>query len=240
MAIAASYGGIEGSASESRRWSACFAAILALHVAGLWLALTFAPATEPFSAGPPPVAMIELAPVVAPPVAAPAPPPEPMPPPPPLEQTAPPTPAPVVPVPLPSKPKPQRRPPPRHEPQPLATPAPPVEAPPTPAPPAQAIAPRPSNAVPNWQSALLARLERYKRYPSLAQSRHQQGVAQLRFTMDRQGHVLSAQIAKSSGYESLDDETLALVHRAEPLPPPPAEVPGETLSLTVPVQFFLK
>jgi protein TonB len=58
--------------------------------------------------------------------------------------------------------------------------------------------------------------------------------------MDRQGHVLSAQIAKSSGYESLDDETLALVHRAEPLPPPPAEVPGETLSLTVPVQFFLK
>jgi protein TonB len=58
--------------------------------------------------------------------------------------------------------------------------------------------------------------------------------------MDRQGHVLSAQIAKSSGYDALDDETLALIHRAEPLPPPPPEVAGETVALTVPVQFSLK
>src|SRR5262249_27052737 len=158
------------------------------------------------------------------------------PPPPPIEETAPPTPAPIVTVPLPPEPKPVRRPSPRREPPPImAAPAPPLEAPPTPAPPAPAVAaPQPSNAVPTWQSTLLARLEQFKRYPSLAQFRHQQGVVQLRFTMDRQGHVLSAQIVKSSGYDSLDDETLALIHRAEPLPPPPAEVAGATLSLTVP------
>lgn len=240
MAIAGSDWGIETSVSGSRRWGACFAAILALHVAALWLALAFWHEAEPLQAGSPPVAMIELAPLpVAPPIVTPAPPPEPVTPPP-LEETAPPTPAPIVAVPLPPKPKPLRHPSP-HQPPPIMTAPEPVEAPPTPARGASAVsAPRPSNAVPNWQSALLARLEQFKRYPNLAQFRHQQGVVQLRFTMDRQGHVLSAQIAKSSGYDSLDDETLALIHRAEPLPPPPADVPGATLSLTVPVQFSLK
>jgi protein TonB len=241
MAIAVSDWEIETSASGSRRWSVCFAAILALHVAGLWLAIAYWQAAEPVPAGTPPIAMIELAPLpVAPPVVTPAPPPEPVPPPPPLEQTAPPSPAPVIPVPLPPQPKPMiKRPVPREAPRVMAAPA-PAETPPIPAPPAQVSTPQPSNAVPTWQSALLARLEQFKRYPSLAQFRHQQGVAQLRFTMDRQGHVLSAQIVKSSGYDSLDDEALALIHRAEPLPPPPAEVTGATLSLTVPVQFFLK
>jgi protein TonB len=241
MTIAVSDGEIENSASGSRRWSACFAAILALHVAGLWLAIAYWQETEPLPVGAPPIAMIELAPLpVAPPVITPAPPPEPVSPPPPLEETAPPSPAPIVTVPLPPKPKPAVKRPPLHEtPRIMATPA-PAEAAPTPAPPAPAVSPQPSNAVPNWQSALLSRLEQFKRYPALAQFRHQEGVVQLRFTMDRQGHVLSAQIAKSSGYDSLDDETLALIHRAEPLPPPPIEVPGQTLSLTVPVQFFLK
>jgi protein TonB len=243
MAIAVSDWQIENTASGSRRWGACFTAILALHVACLWLALTFWREAEPLPPGSPPIAMIELAPLpVAPPVVTPAPPPEPVPPPPQLEETAPPTPAPIVTVPMPPEPKPVRHPPPRHEPPPImAAPAPPVEAPPTPVPPAPAVSlPQPSNAVPTWQSALLARLEQFKRYPNLAQFRHQQGVVQLRFTMDRQGNVLSAQIAKSSGYDALDDETLALIHRAEPLPPPPADVPGQTFSLTVPVQFFLK
>jgi protein TonB len=243
MAIAVSDWGFDHSASGSRRWSACFAAILVLHVVGLWLAVRFWQQSEPLPAGAPPVAMIELAPLpVAPPVVTPAPPPEPAPPPPPLEETAPPSPALIVPVPLPPQPKPVlKRPPPPHEaPRIMATPV-PSEAPPAPAPPAAAVsAPRLSNAVPTWQSALLARLEQFKRYPSMAQFRRQQGVVQLRFTMDRQGHVLSAQIVKSSGFDALDDETLALVHRAEPLPPPPAEISGTTLSLTVPVQFFLK
>jgi protein TonB len=241
MAIAVSDWGIETSASGSRRWTACFAAILALHVAGLWLALAFWQQSDLSPPGAPPIAMIELASLpVAPPVITPAPPPEPIPTPPPLEETAPPTPAPIVTVPLPPKPKPLRRPPPPHV-QPQITAAPtPIEAPPTPAPPAPAVSAQPTNAVPTWQSALLARLEQFKHYPNLAQFRHQEGVVQLRFTMDRQGRVLAAQIAKSSGYDLLDDEALALARRAEPLPPPPAEIKGDTLSLSVPIQFFLK
>jgi protein TonB len=88
-----------------------------------------------------------------------------------------------------------------------ATTAPPeVQAPPAPtvAAPAPGLAAAPSaNVVPTWQGLLLGRLERFKRYPGVAQFRHQQGVPYLRFTMDRKGKVLSARIDKSSGFDTL-------------------------------------
>ena len=98
----------------------------------------------------------------------------------------------------------------------------------------------PSNAVPTWQGELLGRLEQFKRFPPEAQEQGEQGVAYLHFTMDRDGKVLSASIAKSAGYADLDQETLALIQRAQPLPKPPPEVPGDPIALTVPVQFFLR
>jgi protein TonB len=212
--------------------------------------------------------MIDLAPLPAAPPAPPSeippgpkqeiaqpPPPEPV-----VQPTlppAPPTPAPKVEVPLPPKPKP--KPPERHRrvvlqeppklkpddkpPAPATTALPEVQAPPAPtvAAPAPGSAATPSNnAAPTWRGLLLGRLERFKRYPALAQYHRQQGVAYLRFTMNRDGRVLSAQIEKSSGYEMLDEETLALIHRAEPLPLPPPEIPGNPIELVVPVEFFLK
>lgn len=108
----------------------------------------------------------------------------------------------------------------------------------TPAP-SRAAAPS-STAVPAWQRLLLSRLEQVKRYPSAAQFRREQGVATLRFTMDRHGRVLSARIEKSSGSDALDAETLALIRRAEPLPEPPPEVTGNSIELVVPVRFHLE
>ncbi|MFS8366950.1 energy transducer TonB [Acetobacter oryzifermentans] len=91
-----------------------------------------------------------------------------------------------------------------------------------------------------WQGALLARLEKYKRYPAEAMSAHQEGAPRLHFTMDRKGHVLSAHIEKSSGHSLLDSEALALVHRAEPLPSPPESVAGDSITLTVPIEFYME
>jgi protein TonB len=91
----------------------------------------------------------------------------------------------------------------------------------------------------NWQGQLLARLQRYKRYPETARYRREEGVAQLGFTMDREGHVLTAVILRSSGSAALDAEALALVYRAEPLPPPPADMAGARLNLSVPLNFSL-
>jgi len=97
-----------------------------------------------------------------------------------------------------------------------------------------------SNALPTWQGALLAHLEKHKRYPRAAQLRRQQGVSHVAFTIDRQGRVLMQRLHKGSGHDSLDQETLDLLQRAQPLPPPPAEIAGERIDLLVPVQFFLK
>jgi protein TonB len=90
-----------------------------------------------------------------------------------------------------------------------------------------------------WQNAVLIRLESCKRYPVEAQTNGEEGIVTLHFTMNRAGAILSARIVASSGHPLLDEETLALVHRASPLPPPPAEIKGEIIPLTVPVAFYL-
>lgn len=99
--------------------------------------------------------------------------------------------------------------------------------------------PASSTAAPDWQGKLIARLIQVRRYPRSALAHRQEGIVYLHVRMDRAGHVLSADIATSSGIDALDDETLALIHRADPLPPPPAEVTGDQIDLTVPIQFSL-
>ena len=102
------------------------------------------------------------------------------------------------------------------------------------------IVPNTSDAVPTWKSRIVALLERHKRYPEAAQSRHQQGIAQVLFTLDRLGRVIHSRILRSSGASLLDEEALALLLRAQPFPPPPPEVPGERVDLSVPIRFNLK
>ena len=96
------------------------------------------------------------------------------------------------------------------------------------------------DAVPNWKSQLVARLERYKQYPSQAQSRGEQGEAQLAFSVDRNGGVHHARIVRSSGSILLDEATLALAERAAPLPPPPPEIPGAQIAIVVPIRYNMR
>ena len=87
---------------------------------------------------------------------------------------------------------------------------------------------------------MAARLERFKRYPAEAQSRGEQGVAQLTFSVDRSDAVHHARIIRSSGSNSLDAATLALVDRAAPLPPPPPEVSGAQITIVVPIRYSMR
>jgi len=96
------------------------------------------------------------------------------------------------------------------------------------------------DAVPNWKSLLVARLERNKRYPPEAQSRGEQGVAQLAFSVDRSGGVHHARIVRSSGSNLLDEATLALLGRAAPLPPPPPEIAGAQIAIQVPIRYNIR
>jgi protein TonB len=95
-------------------------------------------------------------------------------------------------------------------------------------------------AVSNWKSRLVARLERYKRIPAAAQARGERGVAQLAFSVDRSGGVHNARILRSSGSTTLDRETLALVARAQPLPPPPPEIRGGRIAIVVPIRYTMR
>ena len=94
--------------------------------------------------------------------------------------------------------------------------------------------------VASWHSKIVGLIERNKAYPPAAQGRGETGVVQLAFSIDRQGRVLASRVVRSSGHASLDQETLATVHRAQPFPPPPAELPGGKFDFTVPVKFNIR
>ena len=83
-------------------------------------------------------------------------------------------------------------------------------------------------------------LSRHKRYPRAAREQQQQGTAYLRFVVDRYGRVLSYGLARSSGIAALEEEVVALIQRAQPLPAPPAELSGARFELVAPVEFSLR
>ena len=115
----------------------------------------------------------------------------------------------------------------------------PVTAPQTAAP-TTGVASDGKAAFATYQSLLLRHLARHKQYPATARARRQQGVAYVRFSMDRQGRVISVALSRSAGAALLDGESLDLLRRASPLPAPPVDVPGDPVDLIVPVEFFIR
>jgi protein TonB len=97
-----------------------------------------------------------------------------------------------------------------------------------------------SEAVVTWRTQVLALVEKNKRYPETARSRREQGTAQVSFTLDRKGMVVSARVTQSSGSGALDEEALALLKRAQPFPAPPATFPGELVVVRQPIRFTVK
>ena len=89
----------------------------------------------------------------------------------------------------------------------------------------------------SWQQALHAHLEKKKKYPRKAKRMKKKGTPVIRFTMDRDGHVINVSLIQSSGTSSLDKEAIDLVYRAQPLIKPPSSVAGNQLSLTLPINF---
>ncbi len=239
--------------SDTARWTLCFALVLCFHVAGTAALLArWSDNTDQIANAP--VIMIELAPL---PVA-----PETLPtqlPPGPqqteaLAQPQPEKPAEKVEIKLePAKdaelsamppPKPREKPHEKKPPHKLASLA---SAPSTAEHKAERAAARAAgaisnnpNALPNWKSELVARLERYKRYPAEAQARGEFGVAQLAFSVDRNGGVHNARIVRSSGSASLDHATLTLIERAQPLPPPPPDIHGAQIAIVVPIRYSMR
>ncbi len=92
-----------------------------------------------------------------------------------------------------------------------------------------------------WSNAIGDRLNRLKRYPEASRVRLQQGLVLVDVTLLPDGRVIAATVAQSSTWAALDTEAVALVWRANPLPPPPvAYAKGRTsIVVRVPVSFTL-
>lgn len=132
-------------------------------------------------------------------------------------------------------------------PEPEADVALPMPEPPKPEPPAdekQATAPAaartPPRSVVRWTSQLAAHIEHFKRYPAAARARGDSGVATVAFTIDREGRLLHSSLVKSSGSAALDQETLAMLARAQPLPRPPDQLGDDELTFEMPVRFNVR
>jgi periplasmic protein TonB len=92
----------------------------------------------------------------------------------------------------------------------------------------------------SWQTLVMRKLQRLKRYPGGARERGEVGVALATFSVDRDGHVLARKIVHSSGHADLDNEALAMIERAQPFPAFPPSMTRKEISLTVPVRFDLR
>ena len=89
-------------------------------------------------------------------------------------------------------------------------------------------------SMPDWRNRIVAHLQRNKRFPAGVQAG---GTASVRFTIDRNGRVLSSGLAGGSGISVLDSEAVAMISRSNPFPAAPADVTGGPFSFSVPVRF---
>ncbi|MCY1526399.1 hypothetical protein D9M68_614160 [compost metagenome] len=235
--------------SRTFSWGGSLILVVGLHVGLFIWALYWRPQATPLEL-PPAAMLIELEPLAAAPKPAPPPPPEVQPEEPEPQPKLVEAPKPKLTI-APPKPKPKPRPPKPVEPKPQVKPQdnPPQETPPAPiaaaddkpAAPQQAAVSAPSQAEISWQSRLLSHLSRYKRYPEDARRRGFEGINRLRFVVDGNGKVLSYSLAGNSGNASLDRATLQMIRRAQPLPPPPAEMLNNgTVEIVAPFIYSLE
>jgi len=115
-----------------------------------------------------------------------------------------------------------------------------IQTPTLPVAPVAGAAVQPSAAARRWESGLVPHIERFQRYPAKARARGQQGVAKVAFTLDRDGWVRESHIVQSSGWPELDQESLAMLTRAQPMPKPPVQVQTSELSFVAPIRFNIR
>lgn len=242
---------------ELRRYGSAAIAIVALHVAVIAAALLWYERPQPAGVSIEPI-FVELAPAPAAPQIQPedrppgpknqqaeAPPPEP----PKMEKVeeqlppTPPQPEPVVAAPPKAEPKPEPTP---VKPKPIREKKKPnskrlVErstaakaariAPDAPSPGASSAA-----ALASYRSILSAHLRRFKRYPDDARD-GERGRVSLTITVARSGRVTSSRLTKSSGSAALDRAALALIQRAQPMPPFPPDMREASKVFAVPLYY---
>lgn len=93
----------------------------------------------------------------------------------------------------------------------------------------------------SYQGLLGAHLSRFKQYPNSALARQEEGIIIIKLQVDENGFVLQKEIKKKCAYNTLNTEVIALIDRANPLPPPPKEMlQGGKLTFSMPISYSIK
>lgn len=115
-------------------------------------------------------------------------------------------------------------------------------SPPTPFPtlaaPASAPA-APAEVSAGWRNALAAWLQEHRSYPEDARRRAEEGTVFVRFTVGRDGQVLTVTLVRGSGSAVLDEAAQAMV-RGGHLPAFTADMTQAQTTVTVPIRYRLE
>ncbi len=87
----------------------------------------------------------------------------------------------------------------------------------------------------DWGRKISAYFELHKRYPE----NHKSKIATVKvgLVLNRRGNVVSANVVKSSGDVAFDDAAISMIHRSDPVPPPPAELTDDQFAFNLDVNF---
>lgn len=90
----------------------------------------------------------------------------------------------------------------------------------------------------SWTASLLSHLMAYRKYPTSAIMKKQQGVVYVEVVLARDGKVMTLEIVKGSGISVLDKAALKTVADAAPLPKVPKDLTAPH-KLLLPIEFFI-
>jgi protein TonB len=91
-----------------------------------------------------------------------------------------------------------------------------------------------------YVASLTAALRKRLRYPDVARSHGIDGMATLRFTMDRSGRIMISTVVRSAGHPALDQAAIAAASPGSFLPAAPAALPQQQFTISVPLRFNLR
>lgn len=91
-----------------------------------------------------------------------------------------------------------------------------------------------------WQKSIVLLISGSKTYPAKARSDKIEGEVQVRFTLDRYGAILSAEVAQSSGSNVLDTAAVQTVEKLEKMPTPPNYLTGKEFTLIIPLRYSFR
>ena len=94
-----------------------------------------------------------------------------------------------------------------------------------------------------WQTyakTLVRYFAKKRSYPPMARKLGQQGTVWVDVEILRSGQITNIELSKSSGFKVLDEAALALVKKADDLPPFPEGITAQKIKIRIPLEYTLR